>query len=262
MSLSETQKKKLQDLAEMRDPSLKLQRYLTEQMMASAVNKLAVMKGDKGDQGDQGYTPVKGVDYFIEEEITAIINYIQTTLINFKEGKKGDQGEQGNQGEKGDQGKGKAGKNGETPIRGIDYWTKQDIEKIQNDIKKLIPKVDVTPKIDVQKIVDEALKNHSYKNLKDAPDLTDLPKLIEFLKRGGFRGGGGSSSSSFGAGYQTATGTVNGTNKVFVFAVAPNSIVADGSSLRKQASDGTANWTGTTTVTLLVAPNFDIYGVS
>lgn len=69
-------------------------------------------------------------------------------------------------------------------------------------------------------------------------------------------------SSSGSTGYQVATGTVNGTNKVFTFSVAPNAIVVDGVSLRKVASDGTVNWTGTTAITLLVAPNFDIYAVA
>mgnify|MGYP006921296701 CR=1 FL=1 len=70
-------------------------------------------------------------------------------------------------------------------------------------------------------------------------------------------------STSSGAGYQTVTsGSINGTNTVFTWAVAPNAIVVDGVSMRKVAADGTVNWTGTTTTTLTVAPNFDIYGVA
>lgn len=70
------------------------------------------------------------------------------------------------------------------------------------------------------------------------------------------------SSGSGGSGYQAATGTIDGSNKVFVFATAPSAVVVDGASLRKTASDGTVNWTGTTTITLSVAPNFDIYAVA
>jgi len=70
-------------------------------------------------------------------------------------------------------------------------------------------------------------------------------------------------STSAGAGYQAVTsGSINGTNTVFTWAVAPNAIVVDGQSLRKVASDGTVNWTGTTTTTLTIAPNFDVYGVA
>lgn len=70
-------------------------------------------------------------------------------------------------------------------------------------------------------------------------------------------------STSAGAGYQQPTsGTVNGTNKVFGFAVAPNALVVDGVSMQKVAVDTTVNWTGTTSITLTVAPNFDVYGVA
>lgn len=64
------------------------------------------------------------------------------------------------------------------------------------------------------------------------------------------------------SGYQSPTGTVNGINNVFVFLTAPNALVVDGVSIRKVASDGTINWSGTTTVTLLVSPNFDVYAVA
>jgi len=65
-----------------------------------------------------------------------------------------------------------------------------------------------------------------------------------------------------GGGYQAPTGTVNGINAVFTFAIAPNAIVVDNVPLRKVASDGTINWTGTTVITLSVAPNFDIYATA
>ncbi len=70
-------------------------------------------------------------------------------------------------------------------------------------------------------------------------------------------------STSAGAGFQApSSGVVNGTNTVFVFAVAPNAVSVDGVSLRKVASDTTVSWTGTTTITLSVAPTFDIYGIA
>jgi len=57
------------------------------------------------------------------------------------------------------------------------------------------------------------------------------------------------------------TGAINGSNTVFVFSSPPNIIVTDGKVLQKTASDATANWTGTTTVTLTIAPEFDIFGL-
>lgn len=70
------------------------------------------------------------------------------------------------------------------------------------------------------------------------------------------------SATGSATGYQSPTGTVNGINTVFVFLIAPNALVVDGVPLRKVATDGTVNWTGTTSITLTVAPNFDIYAVA
>lgn len=71
----------------------------------------------------------------------------------------------------------------------------------------------------------------------------------------------GSGKSSGSTGFQQPTsGTVNGVNAVFVWATAPSVIVVDqGRPMQKVSSDGTINWTGTTTTTLAVAPNFDIF---
>lgn len=66
--------------------------------------------------------------------------------------------------------------------------------------------------------------------------------------------------SSGSTGYQAPTsGVVDGSNTVFVFTTTPNVLIIDGVPRQKTQSDGNANWTGTTTVTLSVAPNFDIF---
>ncbi len=74
-------------------------------------------------------------------------------------------------------------------------------------------------------------------------------------------GGGGNTSSS---GYQNPTvGVVNGVNQVYTWATAPSVIVVDqGRPMQKVSSDGTVNWTGTTTTTLAIAPNFDIFATA
>lgn len=57
------------------------------------------------------------------------------------------------------------------------------------------------------------------------------------------------------------TGVVDGSNKTFVFTAAPSIIVLDnGNQMNKVSVDLTVNWTGTTTVVLTQAPNFNIYG--
>lgn len=71
-------------------------------------------------------------------------------------------------------------------------------------------------------------------------------------------------STSAGAGFQQPTGgAINGTNLDFTWATAPNAICIDsGRIIQKVSSDGTVNWTGTTTTSLSIAPNFDIYAVA
>lgn len=71
-----------------------------------------------------------------------------------------------------------------------------------------------------------------------------------------------SSSSSGGLSLLTATGTVDGSNTSFTFATAPSIIVVDqGRMMQQVSSDGTVNWTGTTSVSLTVAPQNDVYGL-
>lgn len=130
-----------------------------------------------------GYTPVKGKDYFTEGEIVMIINHIQSHVKNGMNGKDGIKGEVGKSI------KGDRGNDGYSPIREIDYWTAADQEKIIRTVLLNIPKPKdgVTPEIDniVNKVVD-ILKQ----NPVELKDIKGADKLIEFLKIGGFRGGG------------------------------------------------------------------------
>ncbi len=70
---------------------------------------------------------------------------------------------------------------------------------------------------------------------------------------------GGTTSSGF---QQPTSGTVDGSNAVFVWATAPNVISVDGVPKQKVSSDTTVNWTGTTTTTLSVAPTFDVFAIA
>ncbi len=65
-------------------------------------------------------------------------------------------------------------------------------------------------------------------------------------------------------GYQQPTsGVVDGVNTAFDWATAPNVIVVDqGRTMQAISSDGTVNWTGTTTTTFTIAPNFDVFAVA
>lgn len=70
-----------------------------------------------------------------------------------------------------------------------------------------------------------------------------------------------SSTGSGGLTPITPAGVVNGVNTVFVFSSAPTIIVVDqGRIMQATSANGNINWTGTTTVTLQVAPVDDIVG--
>lgn len=209
---------------------------------------ITMMKGDKGDSptdehlirlitplipepipGENGYTPIKGVDYF-------------------------------------DGIPGKNGEDGKTPAK----------KELLNLIIPLIPKVkngEDGKSVSVDEVINgiKSLKGKEAeefgKKLGAMIDISFLRNAQTFMYNGKrykieelMHGGGSSSSTS--SGYQVPTGTVNGVNTVFVFTTEPNAIVVDGVSINKTSSDGTVNWTGTTTITLTVAPNFNIYATA
>ncbi len=66
-------------------------------------------------------------------------------------------------------------------------------------------------------------------------------------------------SSSF---QSPTSGAVNGVNQTYTWSSAPSIIVRDGVTMQKVSSDGSVNWTGTTTTVLTIAPNSDIFAFS
>lgn len=166
-----TPSEKLKKLNELKNPSIQ-----STHMILDRINSL---RGEQGIQGKEGYTPVKGIDYFTQKEIGNFVVHIQSLI------RPGPQGEMGIQGLRGIP--------GETPIRGIDYWTTKDQEKIISDVISKIPKPKdgITPDINliIQRVSEEYKKNPI-----EFKDIKGTEKLVEFLKMGGFRGGGGISN--------------------------------------------------------------------
>lgn len=238
--LSPYQQNKLQEIREAKDPSLRLARLMTEfaadRELLKAFNNL---------EKYHGRTPVKGQDYFTSEEIDTIVKTVQALVKDGKpgemgpEGKIGEQGPEGKMGRQGIQGlPGTAGKEGRRGLQGLP-GVAPTAKEVALELKK-IP--------------------FNYEDIKNAPDLTDLPKLIAFLKAGGFRGGGSSTTGATSGFQRPISGIVDGVNQTFGFATAPNVLVADeGRQMQKVSTDGTVNWTGTTTVILSVSPNFDLF---
>lgn len=164
-------------------------------------------------------------------------------------------------GEKGDSIKGEAGKDAE-PV---------DVNVLVEHILSLIPKPEDGENgkdavIDEDRVVGKLIR----KLQTDKPlDISHIRNAQTFMKDGIkykveelMRGAGGGSGNS--SGYQApTTGAVNGTNRTFVWVAAPNVIVLDnGNAMNKVSSDGTVNWTGTTTTVLSQAPNFNIYATA
>lgn len=80
-------------------------------------------KGDKGDKGEQGERGEKGEQG--------------------EQGLQGEKGEQGKQGEKGEQGEqGEKGDDGYTPIKGVDYFTDEELQELVYDDTELLNLID------------------------------------------------------------------------------------------------------------------------
>lgn len=80
--------------------------------------------------------------------------------------------------------------------------------------------------------------------------LNNLDHRVSALENGGVV------SSSYQA---PLTGSLN--QATFTWTTAPKVIVVDGVPKQKTQTDGTVNWTGTTTTVLSVWPTFDIYAI-
>ncbi len=107
------------------------------------------------------------------------------------------------------------------------------------------------------------------KVLDEGVTVVNPATAMDFVGAGVAATDGGNSKATVtvgggGSGYQApVSGTVDGNNKVFVFATAPSVVIVDqGRAMQKTSSDDSTNWTGTTTITLSVAPTSDIYAAS
>ncbi len=158
---------------------------------------------------------------------------------------------------------GKAGKDGRTPT------TDEILALIKPLVKHSLAEIG-TPEMEITDDVVKAIvqKMHSLPEQDKLEVSKGIRNFQSFVYKGTKYGieemmhGGGSSSSS--SGYQQPTsGIVNGINQIFVWATAPSVIVVDqGRPMQKVSSDGTVNWTGTTTTTLTIAPNFDVFATA
>lgn len=188
-------------LQEMANPMLRVQQMMHERMKAQATMRQNFVKGDKGEpgqKGDPGVTPVKGVDYFTEEEIAKFLEYIRSQVFvdhlkkMVKNGADGKNGRDGNPGINGKDGA--DGKPGYTPVAGVDYWTEKDRKAIMADVAKIIPRPAEPKYADVS----NAVAAHIGDIKKNLP--TNDSVVTQLLKHPLLRvlmhGGGGTSTGS------------------------------------------------------------------
>lgn len=202
--------------------------YFTKKDVEKFLMKVTPRKGVDFKDGDHGRTPKKGKDYFTKTEIKEFVSAA-------------------------------------TPVKGKHYFTVDDIAKIAVEARALItiPAAHKVMATEVREMI-EGLRGKSRLKLR----MSDIEGLIDTLQRlasaiGGGASGGGSGTGS-GSGFQAPlSGTVDGSNKTFVFLTAPSALCVDNTkTIRKVSSDTTINWTGTTTVVLTVAPNYDLFAVA
>lgn len=179
----------------------------------------------KGDKGDDGNTPVRGVDYFTKKDIDSFVNILKSLVKDGYTPVKGVDYTDGAPGAPG-----RDGITPETLVRGVHYWTPEDKKEIVKQAAKLAKGKDgQSPKLSeiVPAVLREMEGSIEYGSIKNAPDLSSLPELIDFLRRGGFRGGG-SSGGSTGNTTQTAdlSSQCNGTNKIFTLPTSGTTVLS------------------------------------
>lgn len=223
--MSQTQLAKLRQIMEMRDPTARMQSLLMERAVLDALLRMEVAKGDKGD------TPVKGVDYFTDREIEQIVAEVVRRIDKIRAIKPVKGVDYFTKAEI-DAFAGQIArkvKRAATPVYGVDYLTESHRQDIVNDVMAQVrphlkpPKVPTVDEV-AGKLREKPVK---YGEIEGAPDLSDLQKLVEFLKRGGFRGGGSSTSgASFNP--QTPAGLVNNVNVTFTVTGTINAFFVNG----------------------------------
>ena len=92
-----------------------------------------------GASGKDGFSPVVDVIAITGGHRVNITDSAGTKTFDVLNGEAGSQGPAGPQGTRGESGpQGPAGANGETPVRGRDYWTAADIAEIKSYVDDAI----------------------------------------------------------------------------------------------------------------------------
>ena len=156
-------------------------------------------QGIPGKDGKDGKTPIKGVDYYTDEEIASIKEEIAKEVtvgakgedgksayqIALDEGFEGSEtdwlaslkGKDGKDGINGTDGKpGKDGTNGvdgKTPVKGVDYFTQAEIQQVENNAAAKVDLSDYVKSADLSTVATSG----SYEDLTNKPTIPDAYEL-------------------------------------------------------------------------------------
>ena len=150
-------------------------------------------KGEPGEQGIPGKTPVKGVDYFTDAEITEIKDEIAEKVQVGAKGEDGksayqlavEAGYEGSEADwlaslKGTDGRngidginGTNGKDGKTPVKGVDYFTTAEINEIEEGAAAKVDLSDYAKTADLSTVATSG----SYNDLSDKPSIPEPYEL-------------------------------------------------------------------------------------
>lgn len=156
-------------------------------------------QGIPGKDGKDGKTPIKGVDYYTDEEIASIKEEIAKKVtvgakgedgksayqIALDEGFEGSEtdwlaslkGKDGKDGINGTDGKpGKDGTNGvdgKTPVKGVDYFTQAEIQQVENNAAAKVDLSDYAKSADLSTVATSG----SYEDLTNKPTIPDAYEL-------------------------------------------------------------------------------------
>lgn len=227
-----TQKEKLQLLKTRRNPD-----QLTDDI-------LSFLAGRIESYNVEPLIPEKGEDYFTEADVEEIVSRVRAMVRDGIDGKDGKDGKDGRDGKDGATGKmgppGRDGKDGAVGKTGPAGAPGKD---------GVSPKIEEVAKMAVELI-----------NSNPDQEFVTVKKLVEFLKRGGFRGGAGSGTGVNQPVYSdTVTGTIDGVNQTFTVATTINTAFALylANSVYQPNVDFT--YSGTT-ITMTTAPDASLSG--
>lgn len=251
----QTQAEKLNALRRLRDPN-----FAMAEVLGSVMGKVQTIKGE------DGYTPVKGKDYFTEEEVRSVISFIESRIKKPADGEDGADGKDGAIGPRGPKGESIKGEKGDTGAPGKNGIDGKDAEPIDRDklIADTIQALVDTP--EWKSMTNLALYSKYDQRWKGSGHLVAAGTNVTIEEVDGQQvissvgGGGGLTALS-------STEVPDESTTVFTFPLAPaqpSYLIVDNVWMRATTKSGTVNWTwnaGAKQATLSVPPMDEILGI-